>query len=385
MYEKNAGGIMTLDKNKKNTIATVILALFIFSFLGLSLYAQEDDLKLQPYLQAVTETSIYVLVETENTDPVFAEYKTSSEIPKIAKSSFYKETEDRRRSNYIHRIMLSDLHTNTQYSYRVFAGNDTTDSFNFTTAVKPGTPYRFAVTGDMRSNPDIFSNVCGDIQEYSPRFSIYTGDLCYNSEYYSWKNEFFIPKHMDLIAEVPFYNAVGNHEDWDHNTEAFLQAPDSPSGHQAYYSFDYGDVHFLIISTEHGVGRNSDQWKFAVEDLKNNKSKWKVVVFHIPAYCGGGHGENKNMKRMTTEIFEPYGVNFILNGHSHFYQHNRVNGIRHLILAGGGAPLYSPKKADYTIKMKKIHHYAICDVSADEFKITVYDLSGNIIDTIIEK
>jgi len=376
---------MKQEKMTWNINALVIMAIFVFSLFNLSLIAQDDELKLQPYLQAVTQNSIYILVETENADPVFAEYKTGSQNPIIAKSSFYKDTKDRREKSYIHRIKLENLQTNTPYSYRVFAEKDTTEFFDFTTAVNPGTPYKFAVTGDMRSNPDIFSNVTGDIKEYSPRFSIYTGDLCYNSEYYSWKNEFFIPRHMELIAEVPFYNAVGNHEDWDHNTEAFLQAPESPSNHQAYYSFDYGDVHFLILSTEHSVGKGSDQWKFAEEDLKNSKSKWKVVVFHIPAYCGGGHGENKNMKHMTTEIFEPNGVNFVLNGHSHFYQHNLVNGIRHIILAGGGAPLYSPKKMDYTVKMQKIHHYAICDVSTDEFKMTVYDLSGNIIDTIIEK
>jgi acid phosphatase type 7 len=367
-------------------LALITIGIFISIFTFNEMIGSDDRaIKLQPYLQAVTHNSIYILVETNDDNPVYAEYKNATNSREIVKSSFFVETEKKRNPTYVHRIKLDSLETNTSYTYRVFTDKDTTVYYNFYTAALPGTSYRFAVTGDMRSNPDIFKNVCRNIINYSPRFSIYTGDLCYNPEYYSWKEEFLIPQHMELIAEVPFFNAIGNHEKWKKNTEAFQQAPESSSGHQAYYSFDYGDVHFLILSTEHGVGRNSSQWNFAVEDLKKNNSRWTIAVFHIPAYSGGGHGENKNMIRMTREVFEPYGVDFIFNGHSHFYQHNRVNGIRHFILAGGGAPLYSPEKKDYTIKMKKSHHFAICDVTPDEFKMMVYDLKGNTIDSIVTK
>ena len=90
------------------------------------------------------------------------------------------------------------------------------------------------------------------------------------------------------------------------------------------------------------------------------------------------------MKRITKEIFEPNDVDFVFTGHSHFYQHNIVNGIHHFVLAGAGAPLYTPKKKKYTVKMKKINHFAICNISPDKFKMTVYDLKGNIIDEIIK-
>ncbi len=368
------------------SISFFVICFFMTTQFYSKVTAEDDlELKFQPYLQAVTHNSIYILIETADKNPVFAQHKSGAIPLETVKSSYYMETETKNKPTYVHRIFLDSLNPNTKYAYRVYSGKDTTEFFEFYTAALPGESFRYAVTGDMRSNPDIFSNVCGDIMDYSPRFSVYTGDLCYNSKYYSWKKEFLIPEHMELIAEVPFFNAIGNHEGWKQNTEAFQQAPASASDNQAYYSFDYGDVHFLILSTEHGVGKGSKQWEFAEKDLRENTSKWKVVTFHIPAYSGGGHGENKNMIKMTRELFEPYGVDFIYSGHSHFYQHNRVNGIRHFVLAGGGAPLYSPKKMDYTIKMKKSHHFAICDVTPDEFIMTVYDLSGNIIDTFVKK
>ena len=42
-----------------------------------------------------------------------------------------------------------------------------------------------------------------------------------------FKQEFFRPKELELIANVPFFLAVGNHETWGANTKAFTQAPAS--------------------------------------------------------------------------------------------------------------------------------------------------------------
>mgnify|MGYP006286575877 FL=1 len=334
-----------INKSILNIALVAIILVMSVSFCWNALAEVENNNELQPYLQAVTHNSIYILVETESKDPVFAEYKKANDDKTLVKSSSYVETEQRRSPSYVHRIQLDSLSSGTEYSYRAFNDKDTTRFYSFFTSANKGKEFRFAVAGDMRSNPEIFANVCGDIKKFKPRFSIYTGDVCYNDKYYSWKKEFLIPEHMELIAEVPFFNAIGNHEGWEQNTRAFQQAPESDSDHEAYYSFDFGDMHVLILSSEHGVGRKSKQWKFAEEDLKNSNSKWKVVAFHIPAYCGGGHGENSNMKRMTTEIFEPNGVDFVFTGHSHFYQHNLVNGIHHFVLAGGGAPLYSDRKS----------------------------------------
>ena len=88
---------------------------------------------------------------------------------------------------------------------------------------------------------------------------------------------------------------------------------------------------------------------------------------------------------MSKELFEKYNVDFVFNGHSHFYQHNLVNGIHHMILAGGGAPLYTPKKKSYVKKSAKKYHYAIADVSSSEFIINIYDKENNLIDKVVKK
>jgi hypothetical protein len=88
------------------------------------------------------------------------------------------------------------------------------------------------------------------------------------------------------------------------------------------------------------------------------------------------------MKQMTRNIFEPNGVDFVLGGHSHFYQHNLVNGIHHLIVGSAAAPLYNPTNASYTIKSVRDYSYAIFDPTPATMRVTVYNNRDVILDTL---
>lgn len=165
------------------------------------------------------------------------------------------------------------------------------------------------------------------------------------------------------------------------NTKAFTQAPESPSGTQDYYSFDYGDMHVLVLNTQIPTPAGMPQYTFAENDLRNSSRPWKVVICHIPAYCSGGHNEDANMKAMSSNIFEKQGVNLVLSGHSHFYQHNLVNGIHHLVIGSAGAPLHDPVNASYTIKSAKDYNYAIGDVTPTSLHLMVYNAAGAVLDS----
>jgi predicted phosphodiesterase len=136
----------------------------------------------------------------------------------------------------------------------------------------------------------------------------------------------------------------------------------------------------LVLNTTIDIRPGSPQYEFAKADLAAAETSWKIVAAHSHAYCAGGHGEDTGMIRMTKEIFEPNNVSMVLSGHSHFYEHNLVNGIHHLIIGSVGAPLYTPEKASYTLVAVKDYNWAVLDVKYSLLKLTVYNAKGEKLD-----
>ncbi len=357
-------------------IALVSIVLVAFYSHSLS---QSGAMVMPPYLQAVTTNSIYVLVESSTTDTVTVEYGLTSSCASRARTESYDSTTS---STYVHNIRLSGLSPYTLYHYRAVLVGVTSSDATFRTAPNPGTSFRFAWMADMRDSTAVHDSISLRIAEANPVMSLYGGDLCSGSSYSAFKKEFFRPIELGLIAHVPFFNTPGNHERWSTNTKAFTQAPVSASGTQEYYSFDYGDMHVLVLNNEIHYNEGSPQYLFAAKDLASTSKPWKIVMQHKPAYCAGGHGKDSCMKIMSEKIFEQNQVDVVIAGHSHFFQHNLVNGIHHMVLGSAGAPLYPLGNAPYVVKAAQDYNYGIIDVTPSTFTMIVYNDRGAILDTL---
>jgi hypothetical protein len=341
----------------------------------------QGEIIMRPYLQAVTTNSVFVMVECSTKDTVMVNYGSGADYGSIAKSSIISETKAS-PVTYIHKIKLTGLTPDKRYYYEARQGTSVSRQSSFKSAVTPGTNFMFAWMADCRTGTLVHDSIDSMILAANPQFSLYGGDLCINSSYPAWKDEFFRKNELSLISMVPFFNTAGNHEEWGENAKAFLQNPDSPSGTQDYYSFDYGDLHVLCLNYRVSCEIGSPQYDFAKADLKSTRKTWKIVISHAPAYVAGGHLPDEGMIKMTKNIFEPCKVDMVITGHNHFYQHNFVNGIHHLIIGSAGAPLASPESKPYTLLSVKDHNYAIGEVSPESLQITVYNVSGEVLDLI---
>lgn len=341
--------------------------------------APTGPILMSPYLQAVTENSVYVLVESATSDAVTVEFGRSTVYDQSARTQSVEKTSE---NTFVHNVQLQDLSPNTEYHYRVPQSTIALSGGTFRTAPAPGTPFRFAWLADFRTNVTVHDTIAAHAAEAKPLMSLYGGDLCLRSTYASFKEQFFRPKELALIARVPFFNTPGNHEGWKENTKAFTQSPTSASGTQDYYSFDYGDIHVLMLNNEIPYDSVSPQFKFAQEDLATSTKPWKIVGAHRPAYCAGGHNEDANMKKMTARIFEPNHVDLVLAGHTHFFQHNLVNGIHHFVLGSVGAPLYELGSAPYVVKAAKAYNYGIFDVTPTSLMLRVYNEKKDLLDSL---
>ncbi|MCF8258068.1 MAG: metallophosphoesterase, partial [Flavobacteriales bacterium] len=167
----------------------------------------------------------------------------------------------------------------------------------------------------------------------------------------------------DLMKRMPFLATPGNH-DYNsiappqvsqnplNNTGAYYDLIDVytngemggvPSGHELFYSFDYGNIHFINMNSEIGSvlsasndwtganpfssfnGSPMTQWIHA--DLQANTKPWVIAIFHQPPHTEGSHSSSDLFERYMAAmrnnicpILEQYGVDIILNGHSHVYE-----------------------------------------------------------------
>jgi predicted phosphodiesterase len=369
-----------LSEIKKSTphAKLTLIAAFLLTMAASNSFAA---IKMTPYLQAVTSNSIYVLAECDSTSTVRVDYGTTTSYGSSATTESTTAT-TASPVTYVHNIKLTGLQPNTLYHYKVTQGTSSSADSTFRTAVLPGTGFRFAWLADFRTNTSIHDGIATRVKNANPAFSLYGGDLCADSTYSMFKNEFFRTNELSLISKVPFFNAPGNHEGWTTNPKAFIQSPTSSSGTQDYYSFDYGDVHFVCINNEINDSSGSAQYNFVRDDLAATTKPWKVVFFHQPAYCAGGHGENADMKTMSTNIFVPNKVDLVLTGHSHFYQHSVVSGIHHFVIGSVGAPLTDTGTASYVKKSAKSYCYGIIDVTPTTLHLVAYNDSGSVIETL---
>ncbi|MBW7998470.1 MAG: hypothetical protein FVQ81_18240, partial [Candidatus Glassbacteria bacterium] len=371
-----AGSLSMTDMNKKSTKSNTKqpggrqLSLMICCALLLVALAASvgfaDAVKDTPWLAGVTQTSVYACLEADTTADATVEFGLTTGYGSAAVT---ESIDDTTNGTYVHNVRLTGLQPNTVYNYQVTHGTSVSVNYTFTTAPAPGTPAHFGFAADCRSDINGHDLIAAQAALKNPNMMIYAGDLCNTSSYDSWANEWFVPNQATLNATVPFVNATGNHEGWNTNTRAFTESPSGTDGEggNGYFSYDYGDVHILVLNNYVAINEGSAQWNFAAADLAASNAKFKIVTFHNPAISYGLHGSDGNMFNMTTQLFEPNGVNFVLSAHDHFYQNNIKEGIHHLVIGAFGLIPRDPGlPGEYHIYSEKTRCFAIFDTDGED-------------------
>jgi hypothetical protein len=145
--------------------------------------------------------------------------------------------------------------------------------------------------------------------------------------------------YPEMLATSPLWSTLGNHDGHSANSitqsgvyyDVFSlptrgQAGGVASGTEAYYSFDYANLHFICLDS-HNTERTPDgamaQWLQA--DLAATQRDWIIAFFHHPTYTKGTHDSDResqlgDMRQVFLPILEAGGVDLVLTGHSHVYE-----------------------------------------------------------------
>ncbi|MDH3246715.1 MAG: Ig-like domain-containing protein, partial [Saprospiraceae bacterium] len=89
-----------------------------------------------------------------------------------------------------------------------------------------------------------------------------------------------------------------------------------PSGTEAYYSFDYANIHFISINTEDiDQSPGSPMLTWLQNDISSTTQEWIIAFTHHQAYYS-----TAEVRANIVPILEAGGVDLVLYGHKHLYR-----------------------------------------------------------------
>jgi predicted phosphodiesterase len=289
----------------------------------------------------------------------------------------------------IEKTTLTGLKPNTHYDYGVAGQDAGKGSFKTAPSSSDPAPYQFVVYGDTRTRHDVHRRVMEAIgKRETPDFILHTGDLVADGNNTSlWPVFFDIER--DLLRHATFFPTLGNHE---RNASYFrdLFQEDGP-----YYSFNWGNGHFIVMNSDIANAASSarekdafwaEQTHWLEDDLQAHQTAdYRFVIAHHPPFTAVSRrqGNNPHMTALVP-MFEKYHVSAAFFGHDHNYQHYLKNGVHYIVTGGGGAPLYDvDKPADgITVKVAKTENFVTVKVDGKSAHIEAMAVDGTDLDQI---
>ena len=309
-----------------------------------------------PYMNSALQSGITIRWRTDVATNSKVSYGTSA-------GSLTQSVTDN-TSTTEHIITLTGLTTNTLFYYSIGSTTqtlqgDVNNYFKTMPTVGSTQKIRVLAMGDMGNNSTNQVNVRNAYQSFNgTNYTdawILLGDNAYNSGTdLEYQTNFFNIYQGSLTKNHVLWPAPGNH-DYANSTarqadhlipyyDMFTlpsagQAGGVASGTEAFYSYNYGNIHFVALDSygwETGNTRLYDtlgpQVTWLKQDLAANTQPWTIAYFHHPPYTKGSHNSDTeteliNMRERVVRILERYKVDLVLNGHSHSYERSYlING-----------------------------------------------------------
>lgn len=296
-------------------------------------------------------------------------------------------------TNYRYTVNVTGLTPDTEYIYRVGREGEWSEPLSFTTA-EDTDDFTFLYMGDIQDGYDEWGSMVDSVYQDYPetRFSLLGGDITDNgSDPIEWGQ--FLDAATGVFSQIPVMPTLGNH-DGDMYDKFFALPDNGPGGlQQEFYSFDYGNVHFLILNSNANCDERAKQWM--QQDLQATNKEWKFAVFHHPAYpvVTDYKGISKSICENWIPILEQYNVDMVFVGHQHEYMRTypiyqgevqtdpQDYGIVY-VMGNAGTKYYAPGPGfDYIAKEVSGSNYQLIDIDDDVLTMTSIKADGEVIES----
>lgn len=438
--------------------------------LGLTVSLAAAEFKREPYIQLTTEKSATVVWRNAMKDGASIKIGTSMDKldmslnagkiltrkvgmrDKSGQPLWTGESVRMASPNEVqYEATFSGLKAETIYYYAIYDGDkrltDADASYHFQTHPARGDKgdTRFWIVGDSGTGGKKQRQVHEGMLKYLAKETeavklngyLHVGDMAYGSGTDREFTSNFFKIYEPTLRNTVCWASMGNHEGYTSSGktqkgpyyDAYVlprnaEAGGLASGTEAYYSFDYGNIHFICLNS-HDLDRRASapmaQWLKA--DLEKTKADWLVAYWHHPAYTKGSHDSDKEhqlieMREHIMPILESGGVDVIYTGHSHIYERTMLidgayqtpstnkgvvlddgdgdpfgdgsyrksaglkpnNGTVHIVAGNGGTGLR--KSGDHVLMSKIImrHGSVLMETRGDKMWINMIDEKGKSLD-----
>ncbi len=271
----------------------------------------------------------------------------------------------------LYRATLEPLPFDSVVEYRVTQSGQTMRESSFRTRASRNEPIKFVMLGDGGEETPEPRKIVYQMSRLNPDFGITLGDVVYTDGRLGQYLHHYVNYYINtakaspddgapIMASVPFYQVIGNHDvkgmnlgEYDDGMAFFylwhppLNGPKnvsvmpgvagSPAAVEAFkmaagandplarnYSFDNGPAHFLMLDANAYVNVADPTWRSWIEkDLMATKAKWKFVCFHQPGIHSSIYHYEEQRMRAFAPLFEKCGVDMVFSGHVHNYERTK--------------------------------------------------------------
>lgn len=302
--------------------------------------AAAESLVRAPYIQMLSPTSATLVWTTDVAADSLVRYgSTPGNLDQIAPSAAAVTQ---------HEITLSGLSPATRYYYSVGSAanplaGDATHHFDTAPPVGSKSKIRAWIVGDSGTGgtkqAQVRDAMLAHVGAHPPQLFLHMGDIAYNSGTTAEFTDHFFAPYAGILRNTVVWPTLGNHEGTNASSAtqtgpyytAFIlpkaaEAGGLPSGTEAYYSFDHGNIHFIVLNSQDVANApGSPMLTWLTADLAATAQDWIIAYWHHPPYTKGSHNSDTesqlvNMRKNVLPVLEAGGVDLVLSGHSHIYE-----------------------------------------------------------------
>jgi predicted phosphodiesterase len=300
-----------------------------------------------PYLQLPSATSVTVVWHTNRPAVARVEYGENGRLDHVTMTARHGLIENDRTA---HAIRLEGLAPGVTYAYRIvsreFAGYEkqhivrwgatvTGETYRFTTLDPKAGPYSFVVVSDIHENRQRLDTLLAPVDWKTVPFVVFDGDMV--NDFMDLDQPFagFLDTSVTRFARtIPFVYVRGNHDVRGRYARRLADYFPTEQG-RAYYSFDHGPVHVVVLDSGEDKVDTHEYYNglVAFEPYRREQAEWlardlagaaaraarfRVILSHIPPDGATGFAI-QDVRAAWHDIASRGGVDLWLSGHTHRY------------------------------------------------------------------